>query len=76
MRAVLFMAFHSYKLADLKQLTRNELIELFVVAENALTKREPDFIRLDLEKLFNGDSEEETEEAKEKEGSKKKRFVA
>ena len=76
MRAVILMAFHSYKLADLKQLTRNELIELFVVAENALTKREPNFIRLDLEKLFNGDSEEETEEPKKKKGSKKKRFVA
>tara|TARA_Y100000592_G_C5399376_1_gene282313 strand:- start:195 stop:752 length:558 start_codon:yes stop_codon:yes gene_type:complete len=76
LRAVILMAFHSYKLSDLKQLTRNELIELFVVAENALTKREPNFIRLDLEKLFNGDSEEESEKPKKKEGSKKKRFVA
>jgi len=75
MRAVILMAFNSYKLSDLKQLTRNELIELFVVGENALTKREPNFIRLDLEKIFNGETEE-TEAPKKEAPKQKKRFVA
>ena len=64
MRAVVLMAFKSYTLRDLKGLTRNEFIELFVVAENALTKSMPDFLRLDLEKIYNDSNESKKETPK------------
>lgn len=52
MMSVIMMSFHSYKLRDLKLMTRNELIELFVVAENMLTKTNPNYNKLDLQKIY------------------------
>ncbi len=52
MRSVILMAFHSYKLSDIYDLTRDEFIELFVIAENLLTKTNPNFIRLDLYQIY------------------------
>ena len=46
MMSVIMMSFHSYKLKDLKLMTRNELIELFVIAENMLSKTNPNYQKL------------------------------
>lgn len=70
MQAVIMMAFHSYKLTDIQNLTRDEFIELFVVAENYLTKTNPNFIRLDLYQIY-----EEQIEGKGKEEPKKEQAV-
>ncbi len=52
MRAVILMAFQSYKLSDIYDLTRDEFIELFVIAENYLTKTNANFVRLDLHQIY------------------------
>ena len=50
--SVIMMSFYSYKLKDLKLMTRNELIELFVIAENMLGKTNPNYQKLDLQKIY------------------------
>jgi len=70
MRSVVLMAFSSYKLSDLNELTRDEFIELFVIAENYLTKTNPNFLRLDLYQIY-----EEQIEGKTKEEPKKEKAV-
>jgi hypothetical protein len=62
MRAVIMMAFHSYKLNDIYDLTRDEFIELFVIAENFLTKTNPNFVRLDLHQIYEEQIEGKTKE--------------
>lgn len=52
MMSVIMMSFYSYKLKDLKLMTRNELIELFVIAENMLGKTNPNYQKLDLQKIY------------------------
>ena len=52
MMSVIMMSFHSYKLKDLKLMTRNELVELFVIAENMLGKTNPNYQKLDLQKIY------------------------
>ena len=52
MISVILMSFRNYKLKELKLMTRNELIELFVVAENMLGKTNPDYKKLDLQKIY------------------------
>lgn len=67
MRSVIFTAFKSYTFEDVENLTKNKFIELFVVAENILTKNTPNFIRLDVKKIYddiNGIKEEPKKETK------------
>lgn len=52
MRSVIFTAFKSYKFEEIESLTKNKFIELFVVAENILTKNTPNFVRLDVKKIY------------------------
>ena len=61
MRSVIMMVFSSYKLKELNEMTRDEFIETFVIAENIATKMNPGFQRLDLYKIY-----EEQIEKKEK----------
>lgn len=69
MRSVIFTAFKNYTLNDVENLTKNKFIELFVVAENVLTKNTPNFIRLDVKKIYddiNGLTEEKEVKPEEK----------
>ena len=46
MMSVIMMSFHSYKLKDLKLMTRNELIELFVIVKKHASKTNPNYQKL------------------------------
>lgn len=52
MVAVVIAAFPSYKYHELQVITKKEFIDLFVIAENILTKTKPEYIRLDLKKIY------------------------
>jgi len=62
MRAVIFTAFKAYTVNDIENLTKKQFIELFVVAENVLTKNTPNFQRLDLKAIYDKINEPEVKE--------------
>lgn len=50
MRAVICTAF-SYKIEDIESWTRPEFLKKFIIAENILSKRNPDFVQLSLDSI-------------------------
>ena len=61
MRAVIISAIPRYTLFDIDNLTEKEFIKCFVIAENILSKTNPNFQRLDLKEIYdnlNGIKEE------------------
>ena len=62
MRAVIITAIPRYTLFDIDNLTEEEFIKCFVIAENILSKMNPGFARLDLKEIYEkltGKKEEE-----------------
>jgi hypothetical protein len=57
MRSVIFNVFKAYKLSEIEMMTQDEFVELFVVAENVMTKTTPNFKRLDLKALYDSVTE-------------------
>lgn len=63
MRAVIVTAIPRYTLFDIDNLTEKEFIKCFVIAENILSKMNPNFVRLDLKEIYenlHGKKEEES----------------
>ena len=61
MRAVVISAIPRYTLFDIDNLSEKEFIKCFVIAENILSKTNPNFQRLDLKEIYdnlNGTKEE------------------
>ena len=52
MRAVIISAIPRYTLFDIDNLTEKEFIKCFVIAENILSKMNPNFNRLDLKEIY------------------------
>jgi len=52
MRSVIISVFKAYKLSEIESMTQDEFVELFVVAENVMTKTTANFKRLDLKALY------------------------
>lgn len=52
MRAVIVTAIPRYTLFDIDNLTEKEFIKCFVIAENILSKMNPNFQRLDLKEIY------------------------
>lgn len=52
MKAVIYLAFSSISPIEIENMTENELIKLFVSAENLLSKKNENFIRIDLKKIY------------------------
>lgn len=52
MRAVVITAIPRYTLFDIDNLTEKEFIKCFVIAENILSKMNPNFQRLDLKEIY------------------------
>lgn len=52
MRAVIVTAIPRYTLFDIDNLTEKEFIKCFVIAENILSKMNPNFVRLDLKEIY------------------------
>jgi hypothetical protein len=64
MISVIMVAFPSYKYSELQIIDKKEFVKLFVIAENILTKTKPDYIRLDLKKIYDNLHKEEIKEEK------------
>jgi hypothetical protein len=67
MRSVILSVFKSYRLSEIEQMTQDEFVELFVVAENVMTKTTPNFKRLDLKALYDSVTAPPKEKQKETE---------
>lgn len=52
MRAVIITAIPRYTLFDIDNLSEKEFIKCFVIAENILSKMNPNFVRLDLKEIY------------------------
>ena len=52
MRAVIITAVPRYTLFDIANLIEKEFIKCFVIAENILSKMNPNFVRLDLKEIY------------------------
>jgi hypothetical protein len=62
MRAVIVTAIPRYTLFDIDNLTEKEFIKCFVIAENILSKMNPNFVKLNLKEIYdnlNGKKDEE-----------------
>ena len=66
MISVIMIAFPSYKYFELQNLNKEDFVKLYVIAENILTKTKPDFIRLDLKKIYDDLNKDETKETENK----------
>jgi hypothetical protein len=52
MKAVICIAFSSISPLEIDQMTENQLIKIFVSAENVLSKQNESFVRIDLKKIY------------------------
>jgi hypothetical protein len=64
MISVIMVAFPSYKYSELQIIDKKEFVKLFVIAENILTKTKPEYIRLDLKKIYDDLHKDEIKEDK------------
>ncbi|MBM07999.1 MAG: hypothetical protein CMF69_00245 [Magnetovibrio sp.] len=55
MRSAIITAFPTYQLEDLECLSRTQYLRLFTIAENIISKQNPDYERLDLSKIQNAE---------------------
>lgn len=62
MISVIMIAFPSYKYSELQIIDKKEFVKLFVIAENILTKTKPEYIRLDLKKIYDDLHKEEIQQ--------------
>lgn len=67
MISVIMVAFPSYKYSELQIIDKKEFVKLFVIAENILTKTKPEYIRLDLKKIYDDLHKEEIKQTVEPE---------
>lgn len=67
MISVIMVAFPSYKYSELQIIDKKEFVKLFVIAENILTKTKPEYLRLDLKKIYDDLHKEEIKQTVEPE---------